>query len=385
MKHKMLLAAALCGALTFAVAVVALRGNVAYAQEVHDHFKSYSVSGHLLPSPIDVTLTDQFGTVQGSVQYISLFSPPTEKLLPGGGISSIIHDENHLTWYNFEGTADARTLLVTNQFGDGQEWVVKDPKFLLLPAWKLYVNGLPTGLGHPLGLDHYLCYEAISGPPVDLDGVTLTDQFHQEYVTVGAPKLLCNPADKIVPDDGNPIFDSGNHLACYDITPQLLPPPLEVWANDQFGDSMFMVLENRYLCVPSLKSTPSSTTTTSTTTSTTSTTTMLPPLDHYKCYKVKDLKNPKFEKTKDPGISLNDQFGDESDIDVIKPFFICNPADKDSSGISNEDAHLCCYKIKAQKLASRPQVEIEDQFGTLQLEAIKPQILCQPCSKTVLP
>jgi len=108
--------------------------------------------------------------------------------------------------------------------------------------------------------------------------------------------------------------------------------------------------------------------------------------DHFKCYKAKDLKSPKFEKIKDPGISLNDQFGDESDVDVIKPFFVCNPADKDGLGVNDANAHLCCYKIKAQKLSKpRPRVEISDQFGMLQLEAIKPQILCQSCSKTLLP
>jgi hypothetical protein len=110
-----------------------------------------------------------------------------------------------------------------------------------------------------------------------------------------------------------------------------------------------------------------------------------PLMDHMKCWKVKDLKNPRFEKIKDPGVSLHDQFGDEDDVDVIKPFFVCNPADKNGSGIRDENAHLCCYKIKAQKVLPRPQIEITDQFGTVQLEAIKPQILCQPCSKTELP
>ena len=174
-------------------------------------------------------------------------------MLSDGGFSPIIHPENHLTWYRFEGTAEERTLRVTNQFGTDQEWVVKDPIFLLLPAWKLYVNGLPTGLDHPSGLDHYLCYTVTSGPPVGLDGVILTDQFHQEQVTVGDPRVFCNPVDKLVPDDGLPIYDNENHLACYDISPHVPPPVIEVVTNDQFGDSIFMVLENQFLCVPSTK------------------------------------------------------------------------------------------------------------------------------------
>ena len=239
--------------LVLALAMLTLRGNVAYVQQVHDHFKSYNVDGPPLPAPISVTLKDQFATRQGVVEQIRMFSPPVEKALPGGEISPIIHPENHLTWYQFAGTCPQRTLLVTNQFGTDQEWVVQNPVYLLLPTWKLYVNGLPTGLDHPSGLDHYLCYEVLSGPSIGLDGVMLTDQFHQELVTVGVPKVFCNPVDKLVPDDGLPIFDNTNHLACYDINPHVAPFPLEVWANDQFGDSMFMVFENQHLCVPSTK------------------------------------------------------------------------------------------------------------------------------------
>jgi hypothetical protein len=238
-----------------AVAMLALRGNVAYVQPIHDHFKSYTVDGPPLPDPIDVVLRDQFAERQGVITNILMFSPPVEKRLPTGETHPIVNPEDHLTWYVFQGTCQERTLLVTNQFGTDEEWVVKDPVYLLLPTWKLYVNGFPTGLDHPSGLDHYLCYDVISGPPMGLDGVTLTDQFHQELVTVGAPRVFCNPVDKIVPDDGLPIFDNANHLACYDIAPHVVPVPLlEVMANDQFGgDHMFMVLENQYLCVPSTK------------------------------------------------------------------------------------------------------------------------------------
>jgi len=108
-------------------------------------------------------------------------------------------------------------------------------------------------------------------------------------------------------------------------------------------------------------------------------------LDHYKCHKVKDLKNPAFTKIRDPGISLVDQFGADPDVDVLKPFMICNPADKNGSGISDPTAHLCCYKIKGRKVVPPlKQVETGDQFGTLQLEVLKPQLMCQPCSKTPL-
>jgi hypothetical protein len=238
-----------------AVAMLTLRSNVAHVQPLHDHFKSYTVEGPPLPVPMQVTLKDQFATREGVVELIRMFSPPVEKMLPDGIVSPIVHPQNHLTWYEFAGTCPERTLLVSNQFGADQEWVVKDPIYLLLPTHKLYVNGMPTGLGPPTELDHYLCYDVISGPPVGLDGVILEDQFHQELVTVGVPKVFCNPVEKTLPGGMTfPIIDRENHLACYDIAPhEPLPFALHVVANDQFADSQFMVLENQFLCAPSEK------------------------------------------------------------------------------------------------------------------------------------
>jgi len=246
-----------------AVALLVLSGGIVYAQQAPDHHKCYSVDPLQQPSSVDVVLEDQFGTVEGSAQNLVMFSPPVRKELPGGESSPIMNPEDHLTWYEFlgGGQAEPRDLLVTNQFGPDQELRVGDPRFLLLPAWKLLVNGVETNLDHPSNLDHYLCYDVIEGPPVGLD-VTLSDQFDPfrvppgpEIVTVGAPVVFCNPVEKTVLPAGEtyPIFDPENHLACYDIAPnQLLSPP-EVLANDQFGDSLFVVYENRFLCVPSHK------------------------------------------------------------------------------------------------------------------------------------
>ena len=75
-------------------------------------------------------------------------------------------------------------------------------------------------------------------------------------------------------------------------------------------------------------------------------------LDHYKCYKVKDLKAPKFEKT---FVTLTDQFAINDGIfEAKKPFVFCNPVDKNGEGILNTDDHLTCYKAKGPKLNPRP-------------------------------
>ena len=108
-------------------------------------------------------------------------------------------------------------------------------------------------------------------------------------------------------------------------------------------------------------------------------------LDHYKCYKVKDLKNPKFVKT---SVSLTDQFGiNDGVFEAKKPFLFCNPVDKNGEGILNQDDHLSCYKVKGPRLepANRPNVQVVNQLGTLQLQAKKAFLLCLPSTKTDLP
>jgi hypothetical protein len=107
------------------------------------------------------------------------------------------------------------------------------------------------------------------------------------------------------------------------------------------------------------------------------------PFGHFKCYKAKDLKIPeKFQKIE--GLPLDDQFGNDS-VKVSKLFFVCAPADKDGSGISDPVTHLCCYKIKGTKLEPPETVQTDDQFGSVRSALKSPQLLCQPCAKTLLP
>jgi hypothetical protein len=101
----------------------------------------------------------------------------------------------------------------------------------------------------------------------------------------------------------------------------------------------------------------------------------------FKCYKAKDLKDPKFAQTT---VHLVDQFSDENN-ELKKPFLICNPSDVDGAPVTNLDDHLTCYKIKGNKLAPRPHVEIDNLFGTARLEIKKPFLACVPSDKSVLP
>jgi hypothetical protein len=112
-------------------------------------------------------------------------------------------------------------------------------------------------------------------------------------------------------------------------------------------------------------------------------------VDHFKCYKAKDLKQPKFVATT---VGLTDQFGlihDDDQFELKKPFLMCNPTDKNGEGIENPNDHLTCYKVKGKdgkidKL-NRPKVEAHNQLGTVQLELKKAFVVCVPSAKTVIP
>ncbi len=108
-------------------------------------------------------------------------------------------------------------------------------------------------------------------------------------------------------------------------------------------------------------------------------------LDSYKCYKARDLRNPRFAGT---NVQLADQFGvNDGAFDVGKPVMFCNPVDLNGSGIMNGTDHLTCYKVKGPVLApdDRPTVDVQNDIALSQLRIKKPTLLCVPSTKTVLP
>jgi cysteine-rich repeat protein len=105
--------------------------------------------------------------------------------------------------------------------------------------------------------------------------------------------------------------------------------------------------------------------------------------NHYLCHQVKDLKVPaKF--TSILGTSVVDQTGNFT-CEVKKPKFLCNPADKNGSGIADSNLHYCCYQVKCLPKKVTAAYDITDQFGLLRLETKKPKFLCNPCDKTPAP
>jgi uncharacterized repeat protein (TIGR01451 family) len=224
-------------------------------------------------------------------------------------------------------------------------------------------------------LDHFKCYKTKqAGTKFDPRQVILTDQFNTERVKVVRPEAFCTPVDK----DGSGINNPTAHLACYkirDVRGDEFPKfePQHVEATDQFGTHTLLLKETRRLCLPASKSPAGET--------------PGPPptgLDHFKCYKTKQL-GTKFDPRR---VILTDQFNTER-VKVVRPEAFCTPVDKDGSGIHDPTAHLACYKIRDVRGDEFPKfrkrrVEVGDQFGTHSLLVKKTRTLCLPSSKTVL-
>jgi uncharacterized repeat protein (TIGR01451 family) len=233
-----------------------------------------------------------------------------------------------------------------------------------------------TMISPPTELDHFKCYETKQvGTKFDPRQVVLTDEFNTERVNVVRPEAFCTPVDK----DGSGINDPTAHLTCYkihDVRGDEFPKfeKRRVDATDQFGAHSLLLKKIRSLCVPSSKS-PAG---------------QVPGpiptgLDHYKCYKTKQV-GTKFEARR---VLLTDQFNTER-VNVVRPEAFCNPVDKDGSGIKDPAAHLTCYKIRDVRQDEFPKFEprrvnARDQFGVRDLRVKKARRLCLPPPEPVHP
>ena len=228
-------------------------------------------------------------------------------------------------------------------------------------------------------LDHFKLYKAKTAKGATkfaLQQVTTADDFESKNTDVRKPFYLGNPVDK----NSEGINVDEAHLECYQIKDtKELPKQAkftkrQVEITNQFGMETLEVLKPSELCVPSAKGvgmTPDA----------------LPDgaeVDHVKCYKVRNAPgNTPFAGTT---VTLDDQF-ESKQTDVSKTSRLCIPVDKNSEGIFDSTENLVCYKIKDTKQVpkqakfAKTDVTTVNQFGTEELTAIKPQLLCVPSSR----
>jgi len=227
----------------------------------------------------------------------------------------------------------------------------------------------PTSTTIPLG--PFTCYQAGApkGAPkfAAIAGVSLVDQFSPSTVAVKMPTRLCAPTQK---DSEPPSAAPDEHLKAYPVKPEeKFVKVLDQVVVDQFGTRHYDILKPGELLVPTAKSLVSP-----------------PPeladpaIDHFQCYKVKDLKLPtKFQPVV---VTLVDQF-QSLQVKVTKPWRLCAPTStngEDPSAPSHAN-HLMCYRVKDLKLPAFARVNsvfVNDQFGPEILDVKKPAELCVP-------
>jgi len=216
-----------------------------------DHFMCYWVGEDMiLPEwPGVVYLEDQFCSVEAEVGTPWGFFNPVEKWHDGVP-TPISNPDYHMLAYDISYQEGPQwwQVVVNNQFGV-QPLIVYGPVALAVPTQKIE----PTYHEPPVGLDHFMLYEVIEGPPVNVI-VGLNDQFSdQPEVAVIDYDYFFVPVRKtdatgLVTEIQNPYA----HLVSYEILGGVFYQQVQVV--NQFGEHIFPNVEGPYcLTVPSDK------------------------------------------------------------------------------------------------------------------------------------
>jgi hypothetical protein len=322
-----------------------------------DHFKCYGVNNATSLGK-DVTLKDQFITINATVRQASLFANPAAKDLGLPMPTPIWNPDHHLTFYEISCAEMPRTWYVEvyNQFGN-QNLTVSGPVALAVPTQKL----VPGNHTEPVSLDHYLLYEVIDGPLVDV-GVALRDEFGNDIaVQVGQPVLFANPVQKTVGTAVTNITHPNEHLVFYAISGCTASSP-QVQVANQFGNQTLNLGQPAVLLgAPSEKIAWGE------------------QIDHFKCY-------PSWEAEPiNKVVQLKDQFV-TINATVEQAVEFCNPVAKKQYGmevspILNPDYHLTIYTIDCTGGLGEWLVQVQNQFGTQDLRVLGPVALAVPTWK----
>ena len=218
-----------------------------------DHFTVYDVTQLAEPAGKEVSLKDQFVDITTIVVDAWDFCNPAAKAHNTEVLPPIVHPDYHLTLYALDYVDwHVWSVTVDNQFGK-QLLTVYGPVGLLVPAQKL----VPGDHAVPVGLDHFLVYDVITGPTLQ-ETVLVRDEFSSptgapDSVTVLEPYSFAVPVRKTVGTEVTDIKNPLTHLVFYHIIDAEESWP-GVQVDDQFltqnltlGDPAWM------LGVPSLK------------------------------------------------------------------------------------------------------------------------------------
>jgi hypothetical protein len=193
--------------------------------------------------------------------------------------------------------------------------------------------------------------------------VYLEDQFGAVNATVKQASGFSNPAEMWHSENVTPIWNHDHHLTPYSITYEEEPHMWSVQVYNQFGIQNLTVWGPVGLTIPTQKVEPGG---------------HEPPvgLDHFLHYYV--LEGPIINET----VGLSDQFGDDEQINVYKPYLLSNPVRKthgcNVTEIWNPEAHLVFYNIGIEGEYFETEIQVVNQFGEQTLDVYGPVVIGVP-------
>jgi hypothetical protein len=224
-----------------------------------DHFLCYMVEPTQFPGRPGLSFIDQFSPKPRPFALATrelLCNPVSKNNEP------ILNKQNHLTGYVVKPMAVAGVpslnipVVVGNQFGQGQRYVVLEQTKFLVPTGKaIMIPGQEPAQVPPIPprFDHYACYAVKAETQFQPRGVVLQDQFGRTEGEVYQPSFLCNPAEKLIEGKSTgPLVNNRDHLMCYAIKAGFQPKKALI--HNQFEPRVAVeAVRPEVLCLPSTK------------------------------------------------------------------------------------------------------------------------------------
>ena len=212
--------------------------------------------------------------------------------------------------------------------------------------------------------DAQRCYKAKTvrdTPRFQKLDVTLTDEFESKATTLKRPAFLCDATSR----DDRVVEDPSAGMTCYKIKDVKGQPKFEreeILTVNAYGVGQLTLRKPSELCVPSGRDGAP-----------------IPGSDAYKCYKGKTSRGWPIRFAQRDEL-LADEF--ETKLTTVKkPYLYCAPVDVNGGGTLVPENALACYKgrdAKGEPKFAGANVQSLDEFGQLELQLVKGQLVCVP-------
>ncbi len=243
------------GGLAFVGAVTATTSSAAPTEV--QHYLCYSVTaskGFKVPKGVRLVNSLAPNGFVPTIGVPNLHCNPAVKQIPGAQFP-ITNPTWHFLGFPLIARQPSATVSATNQFGTAQ-LVISPPTELLVPSWKSLTGPPKQNPNTPPGEDHYTCYPVkyVAGSTqfIAPSPVMVQDEFSPTAlttVTVGNPKDLCVPTEKILPTGLTfPINNPNLNYVCFKVSKTPIISP--VYDQNQFGQGAVTIKATKQLCLP---------------------------------------------------------------------------------------------------------------------------------------